>query len=80
MYKFFGLIAVTIFVVGSAMFINSIADPLERNRSSNGWQVQLCFEKDGHKVYRFSDGYQNWRYYVVPTGEIIEEDLKKKSN
>lgn len=30
----------------------------------NTWPVELCFEQEDHKVYRFSDGY-NWRYYVV---------------
>ena len=48
------------------------AEPVEKMNSNNGWQVELCFEKDGYKVYRFSDGYSEWRYYVVPFGEMID--------
>jgi hypothetical protein len=45
----------------------------------NGWQVEKCFEKDGYTVYRFSDGQQGWRYYVVPKGEMIDEVRHGKS-
>lgn len=48
------------------------AKPVEEMNSKNGWQVQLCFEKDGYKIYRFSDGVSEWRYYVVPLGEMID--------
>jgi len=48
------------------------AKPVEKMSSSNGWMVELCFEKDDYKVYRFSDGTSEWRYYVVPVGEMID--------
>lgn len=48
------------------------APPVEKMSSSNGWMVELCFEKDDYKVYRFSDGTSEWRYYVVPAGEMID--------
>jgi len=48
------------------------AKPVEKMNSKNGWLVELCFEKDDFKVYRFSDGHSEWRYYVVPVGEMID--------
>lgn len=48
------------------------AAPLEKSSSNNGWQVELCFEKDGHRVYRFSNGTDQWRYYVTPKGTMID--------
>jgi hypothetical protein len=46
--------------------------PQNKYKTENGWQVEKCFEKDGFTVYRFSDGHEGWRYYVVPQGELID--------
>lgn len=54
------------------------AAPLEKSSSNNGWQVELCFEKEGYRVYRFSDGNDSWRYYVTPTGTMIDNVKKGK--
>ena len=51
------------------------APPVEKMTSKNGWKVELCFEKDGYKVYRFTDGPEEWRYYVVPQGEMIDHTV-----
>lgn len=69
MKKFFCFAILALFASGCTV---ERAKPAEKMYSHNGWHVELCFEKDGYKVYRFSDGPEEWRYYVVPDGEMID--------
>jgi hypothetical protein len=71
MKKIFLLIAFVSIGCGPA----NIAPPVEKMKSKNGWTVELCFEKDQYKVYRFTDGAEEWRYYVVPKGEMIDHTV-----
>jgi hypothetical protein len=50
------------------------APAVEQMKTENKWQVELCFEKDGYKVYRFRDGvWMDWRYYVTPMGQMVNQ-------
>ncbi len=68
-----GLI-VCIFIAGCVPPKN--ATVLEDRPTENGWDVQRCFERDGYTVYRFREGYGDWRYYVIPQGEMIDHISK----
>lgn len=48
------------------------AKSAQSSMSHGNFQVDLCFEKDGYKVYRFYDAGQ-WRYYVVPEGVVMQD-------
>jgi hypothetical protein len=70
MWKIFALLAL-LFVVGCEE-----AEPVEKMKSNNGWEVELCFEKDGYKIYRFRNGAAvDWRYYVVPMGQLVNQTV-----
>lgn len=38
--------------------------------TKSNFRVELCFEKDGYKVYRFTDGNTGYHYYVTPVGTV----------
>ena len=47
-------------------------DPIKVDRTDNpDMNVSLLFEKDGNKIYRFSDA-GHYVYYVVPSGQTMQ--------
>ena len=44
--------------------------PMEQTTTTNGYNVQLLFEVDGIKVYKFKDEWNNV-YFTNRPGEII---------
>ncbi len=55
------------------------AKPLETLSSSNGWTVELCFKHGEYSIYRFTNGQTEWRYFVVPEGEMIDIETRQDS-
>lgn len=73
MRKILALCLISLCLMGCAR-----GTPKEKELTKNGWTVELCFEKDDYKIYRFSDGNDQWRYYVVPAGQVLQ-DIKRSS-
>ena len=58
-----------ILIIGVALLASCKSDPVSVERSSNGQiEIELVFEKDGCKMYRFNDGMQRV-YYTDCTGK-----------
>lgn len=71
------LILTALFLVSLGLFVGCKEHaPLEISRSNNGWEVQTCFEyvvnDRKYSIHRFSNGVSEWRYFVVPEGEVID--------
>jgi len=66
-----------VFVLMIVMLMSSCyKDPQETSTEGNGFRVEFLFEKDGVKVYRFSDG---GRYhYFTNKGETMRTQHKNK--
>ncbi len=53
-------------------------DPQSTEHMGNGFEVQFLFEKDGIKVYRFSDGGRF--HYFTSKGETISTQQQGKNS
>lgn len=42
---------------------------LKEAKTENGWDVQLLFQYEGHKIYRFYDS--GYKYFIIPEGKVI---------
>ncbi len=42
---------------------------LKEAKTENGWDIQLLFQYEGHKIYRFYDG--GYKYFIIPEGKVI---------
>jgi hypothetical protein len=69
-----------LFGIGIAMMLlvtSCYKAPQSTETIGNGFQVEFLFEKDGIKVYRFSDGGHS--HYFTSTGETISLQSNGKS-
>ena len=71
MKKILGLLLAGVLLTGC------YKDPQSSTTEGNGFQVEFLFEKDGIKVYRFSDGGRH--HYFTTTGETINTQHAGKS-
>ena len=72
MKKILGLLLAGVLLTGC------YKDPQSSTTEGNGFQVEFLFEKDGIKVYRFSDGGR--QHYFTTTGETISPQHSGKNN
>ena len=70
MKKIFVLLLVVGFLTGC------YKDPQSKETIGKGFEVELLFEKDGVKVYRFFDGHY---HYFTSKGETISVQSNGKS-
>jgi len=61
-YLFF---IVMIFIIGCES-----KEPLREIKTENDWDIQLLFQFEGHKIYRFYDG--GTRYFIIPSGTVLK--------
>ena len=43
---------------------------LKETETENGWAVQLLFQHEDYKIYRFWDG--GYRYFIIPEGKVMK--------
>lgn len=69
-----------ILILGIVITLSScMGDGIERTKTNNDeYQVTYLFEKDGIKVYRFSDGMES--HYFTTTGETISTQGTSKNH
>lgn len=42
---------------------------LKETKTENGWDVQLLFQHEGYKIFRFYDS--GYKYFIIPEGKVI---------
>lgn len=63
-----------ILILGLAIGLTScLKEPISSNQTNNSeFKIDLLFEKDGHKIYRFYDN-GTYHYFVIGNG-IVESN------
>lgn len=45
---------------------------LKETKTENGWDVQLLFQHEGYKIFRFYDS--GYKYFIIPENVIPGDD------
>lgn len=67
-----------LFVIGCSEFPNNTPTVPITTKVYGTWTVELCFEHEGFKVYRFRDtndwsDQRHWRYFTNQPGSVSDE-------
>jgi hypothetical protein len=72
------VIGITMMLLGtSLLFVGCYKEGQSSESVGNGFRVEYLFEKDGIKVYRFSDGGRS--HYFTSKGETISSQSDGKT-
>lgn len=68
---------VLLFIIAT-MFVSCVGDGIEKQQTNNDeYRVTYLFEKDGVKVYRFTDGIRD--HYFTTGGQTITTQTSGKT-